>query len=716
MTTASILYVTSGEIPLQLGPTANWVVVLCVGAIMVAFYSVSRFDEPSYDSQSEYFARYKPRFSTAYAKYSRAKSLYILAILLCYFLISLIPDLFDALFRNQAGDGPANLKELRSPLVVALAIVTLQNLPILKDGERKIRGFLHAFAQIPEGVRRTVAQMRSSEFLFDNATVVSLTRKLKAVDGAIFKTPDLVTVITNDELLHTWYCTGSVLSSLSEQNRDTIGIDSRFFDCYDEELENIGSKHAVLAEPVRQHFDAVFGSPTSSRSSASDDADAALLRELRDFRQRLYTFVACGVRSSVKTEEESAGILRKLKFTSRYTAQKGDLFAIIGPIAGLFFIAISIVSVITSFTTQSLQKTVLLPLNQGISWSAAFPVPGEPFKIYTWSLSTALFYAAAILGALAIRQTRISKREWFDINALRKERPLLRYAAPTIFGTAVGCFMLFIIALAGGPGFHLDLNHFDELKHALGEAMHVTFLWSPLAVVMSFMAVALSDIDMCGEQQQWRRLVVRSIVGGLVMALAGFLTGYITITNNVDMYAAANGIADDAAIPEAVNKAVLCVSAFIACQIALFSAILCFIVQLAERYVGHTRRLAGNTFQAASRLGALFGMTLDADGRALLLAAGRDGIDATKVLCRGQWIQFPEGTVVQWSKDNGDSRIGGDVGLISWSGGYLIYEGYADRIAGVAEFVAHLDRRATFSSPEDVSPAIWSDYKPATAA
>jgi len=73
------------------------IIILCFGAAMVGIYSWTRFDEPSFDSQSEHFARYKPRFSTSYTRYRRAKLCYVCAIVLLYFVFSFVPQLFTSL-------------------------------------------------------------------------------------------------------------------------------------------------------------------------------------------------------------------------------------------------------------------------------------------------------------------------------------------------------------------------------------------------------------------------------------------------------------------------------------------------------------------------------------------------------------------------------------------------------------------------------------------
>ncbi|WP_314945875.1 hypothetical protein [Bradyrhizobium cosmicum] len=62
---------------MMLDSVEKWIIAFAFGAVMVGMYSWSRFDEPSCDSRSEYFSRYKPRFSTSYSRYARAKWAYV---------------------------------------------------------------------------------------------------------------------------------------------------------------------------------------------------------------------------------------------------------------------------------------------------------------------------------------------------------------------------------------------------------------------------------------------------------------------------------------------------------------------------------------------------------------------------------------------------------------------------------------------------------------
>jgi hypothetical protein len=66
----------------------RWMIPLCFGAVVVAMYSWTRFDEPSYDGQSEHFARYKPWFATSSQRYWRAKWSCVGAITLLFLMFS----------------------------------------------------------------------------------------------------------------------------------------------------------------------------------------------------------------------------------------------------------------------------------------------------------------------------------------------------------------------------------------------------------------------------------------------------------------------------------------------------------------------------------------------------------------------------------------------------------------------------------------------------
>ena len=654
------------------------IVFLCFGAAMVGIYSWSRFDEPSCDTQSEYFARFKPRFSTSYTLYTRAKLGYACAIILLYCILSFVPELFVAL----AGAGPNAIPSKHvSPLVVALAIVSLQNAPVLRDVECRIRGFLHAFARIPECVRRTVACMRSSPFNFNRDAVAAQTRKLnlRETSNTQFRAV-LTNLLNDDDLLHGWYSVGCVLCALSDRSWDTTGIDPLFFELYQDELDSITARHAALAELVREHVTDYLKSRASGASGRKADAgEPAALREVRDLRERLYTLVACGVHSSVKHDGETLEIIGKLGFA--VTPNDREHGPSILPLVGLSVIALFVLSIVSSVWTRGFSE--FLKLQVGSDWIGAFPaIPTSMPGYMTWTWVVAAFYFSAVFVALAIRNARIVRREWFDLDNLRRERPILRYIMPTLAGMAVGCFTLVLIAVAGGPGFKAS---FSELGNAIIQSLP----WFPLAIVLPLIAIVLCDTPF--EYRGFlRAALVRAMYGAIVMALVGVLTSGFSVSNGVESFAQDHQMA----IPASVKQAGLYVSLFIASQIAVLVFVLCFVIQVADRYTSTAPRLAGEYIDVVTRQGPEFSIFFGNMGEASLLDSKGKGIAATPVLCRGQWQMFAEGTAVRWNAEEGAPKAAGSFGLISSCGDSMIYEGYVDQFSGKADFLAQVRLRS----------------------
>lgn len=573
-----------------------------------------------------------------------------------------------------------------------MAVVTLQDIPGFRDLEQRIRGFLHAKARIPEAVRLTVAQMRGSPFNISPEIEAAQTRRITGLiggdsqDAIAFKN-----LMQEDELLQTWSRIGGLLFALSESRRPGTGIDLLFFDNYKDELDSINARHAAFAERMAEYL-------KSRRSIALED-NSGLLRDIRDVRDRLYTFVACGVHSSSKSDAERVEILRNLGFGISYTREGID----ISPLIGLSIIAMMTLSVFTGYSAQLFREYRLETLDP--KWIGAFPIPSQPFEIYVWSLSVAAFYLAAIFGSLSVRNTRIAGRAWFDLNNLDRDRPILRYVTPTLVGAALGCITLFIIALVGGPAFKPSIGNFSE-------AFVQSAPWFPLAIFMAFIAVAVSDTQVIDGRSWWRKMIVNSVCGASVMILVGFLIGHIVISSRIKAVAS-----PDAFIPPDVAAAGFNLSLFLAFQIGLIVFILCLLIQLVERYRMRPRSIAGKYLRVLTRQGPAFSVFFDPSGKASLLSEAEAGNEAQQEIRQGRWQHFPEGTAVKWGgRLPGDGGTLGDFGLISGCGGSVIYEGYDDHFFGEAEFVAqvqvrndaagapHLQRSVTTSAVEVAAP------------
>jgi hypothetical protein len=643
----------------------NQVAVIAIGALLVAANSWSRFDEPSYASATEFFARYQPRFSTSHSRYVRARLGYVLAIVLVYVLFNLVPEFFES-FNASPIKGSV-------PFGIALAMITLQNVPSLKDLEQRIRGFLHSFAQVPDGVRRTVSELRGSPFNFSSQAFSAQTRKLN-LPQTNDRQPVAIReqIVRDDELLLTWYTTGCILFALSDGNRDKIGIDPLFYEYYKDELDVISSKHLALSHIVRRHLEGIHAAERSEETSSIAEAAVAETRKLRD---RLYTFLACGIHSSLEKDgSKRFEISNRLGFSLPQPTPGGGIP--FSPIAGASFIALLIVSVFSAYFTQQFREYVLEPLG---TWAGGFPVPKQDIEIYFWSSSSAAYYLATVLTVLAVRDHRILKREWFDLNNFDRARPILRYIAPVLVSTAVGVLVLSLISIVGGPAFS---GSFRNLAGPVREAV----VWFPLAAVLACTIIAISDSRLIDERPALR-ICLRALLGASAMGLMGFFVGHFVVTNKINEFAA-NSALDLKLYPE-ISPAKWYFSLFIAGQVWFLVFVLCIIVQIAEHLSLIAKSLRGKQIEVRMRDDVRYRIVFHNSGQAKLTSAYDGNLNVPSR--NGTWLQFPEGTAIKWSyQHDGQARREADFGLVSTYGDSMIYEGYVSSFGRSPDIVAQV--------------------------
>lgn len=455
--------------------------------------------------------------------------------------------------------------------------------------------------------------------------------------------------------------------ALSEANRPQSGIDLLFFDHYKDEFDSISARHEALADRISKY------ATDQDHSTAREREDSDLLHDVRDLRDRLYTFVACGVYSSATTDADRFEILRTLGFSVSHVSRVID----ISPLIGASVMAMITLSVFTGYTVELFRDGFKLnALDPG--WKRALPIPTMPFEIYAWSWSTAAFYLTTIFAALLVRNTRIARRQWFDLNNLERERPIPRYVTPTFVGAAVGILTLSGIAIVGGPGMK---GSFGELAKAAANALP----WSPLALFMALIALVLSDNQLVFGGNIWRKIAGYAVLSAVLMGGVGYLNSHLIIWTGIDEYAARTG----QPVPEIVSKAGTYLSPFIAFQISLIVFVLCAIIQIYEYYAMKARSFSGKAVEIIAKQEAIFSLHFDPAGTAALLPALKNA-GTTEKICDGRWQYFPEGTAMKWNRTSGSNFTAGDFGLISGVGGSLIYEGYADGFYGDPELIAQV--------------------------
>ena len=669
------------ELPEEL----SWTIAFCFGALVVAIYSWSRFDEPSYSKVSGYFRRYQPRFATSRAQYRKAKLGYMTSVVGLYGMLSIFPQLILLLLLGPDGDKILERFEASSvPLYVATFLIGLHNLPGVRELEGQIRSALHAFGKIPEGVRRSVSQLRSAKFDFERyRTQTGVVNDVLQGTAVPLDTPNLAQIIEDDNILRPWVKVHCLLYHLSEPTRHNTGISSSFFEIYGDELDSIKAQIHALGPLVRSYM-TQKGTEKEFTDEASFGGLSNLQNQLYAIRDRLYTFIACGLRSSKAADEQILEELGDLGF--QLDAQPIHTPAVaLKPIFGIFVLAVIVLSTFTTFATLEFLKHIVDPLGLPPDVRASIPIPTSTFLIYAWSPFTAAFYLFSILGALFVRSLAISKRNWFNLHTKRRTRPVIHYTGAIFIGGCCGYATLFIITF----GILLFSNDQGMRIHMLlASALQSSAYWVPLALIISFAALWLSDSKLMASST--RGIIIRASVTGLGMAFVGFLISHIVsnaATDTVDISKLPNR--DEFA--QAMLQANLLISAFI----FIFSTILAVLIQFVEQDQQDQRNLGGNWFLLRSSDGKEYRLSLGVDHKASVQNEGGEQPYAPKVVAVGEWAYFPEGNVIKWSSDRlepaNDEFRPGSFGILSRDQGLIIYEEFRSRVNGKCDYVAQVE-------------------------
>ena len=682
----------------EISDTVAWYAALAFGAIIVGTFSWTRFDEPSYDDKSQFFRLYAPRFSTPSGRYWNARLGYVVVLITIFIFFSLFPKFLLVFVTGDSGtDLEGRSQGSALPLIVAMLLMGFQNVPGFKQLEVRIRSALHAVGKIPDGVRRTVNQLKGAQFNFDDYDAAlrhEMTRLAGAADDHRL-TPDL---IKSDAVLRRWCKISCLLNRITDRGKRSTRISDSFFDTYDEELESITARHDALTLRVAAYTIEFIKSipidadrPIEGTASARGEVlgDAELVRELRKLRDRLFTFIACGLRSSVRSERQVSSALMDLGFDVRLQPKTSR--GILG-VAGLFLIAVVSITVFTVFVSMEFNGQYVAGQNWEDGLSRAILVPQEHVMLWLWTLFSAAFYLAAVVGALVPRAAAIAQLNWFDLDQDERQRPLSHYVGPIILGGMCGylalCLMQVIIyflttSQPSGAGL---------LEHAI-VGMGQSSYWIPLAVIISFFALWVSDAEL--RKTNWTRKLSRALVAALAMALVGWLISDM----NSDLIA--NKILEGSEAPPEFEKAQSRANLMIAAFITLLTTLLLVLIQRQEHRVQKKENLAGKWLTLRSSDGGTCDIQLEPDGTVVHGGAGPQEAEVV-----GTWTQYPEGHVIKWKNplQLGAYWLQGH-GVLLREVDTIIFEEYTADLEREAEFVAQVMPKANGAPPSEPEPA-----------
>lgn len=398
------------------------------------------------------------------------------------------------------------------------------------------------------------------------------------------------------------------------------------------------------------------------------ESDQTTAENLRRARDRLYTFIACGLLSNLRTQIEVDQELHRLGFllpglrSAAYPLWKMIGFSII-------------VIVIASGITTGITKWYIgqLPDLSGIDWREFFKrnfnTPHSDFGLVLWSWKTAGFHFSAVLAAIVARQSFIAKRQWFDLQERERQRPYFQYVWPSLAGAFFGWAVLSVIIFWDVFGTPIGKTPYEAVTLAMQAALQ----WAPLALVLSIIVLYIADSDIKNHTPE--RIAGRALASALITGIVGFL-----IIQTFKQEPNVTGIltaAQFAVHEDEIRSYAFQFGCLAALFIALFDFMLCLVVGFVERMRQNRQNFSDKLLMVSNPRGKQFQVRLSRDGSALTFPPDTPLCGDEHALCAGDWKQIPEGTVVQWRRRSFDeSGAWGDVGIVTLESGSVIYEGY----------------------------------------
>jgi len=511
-------------------------VAVIIGLAIVLGTSWDRFDEPTYTKKdkvgNKYYLRFQPRFIALRRKYGRARLVYVGFMCAAYLIVSTTPWLADFIpglaeaagagdTESGAAESSAGLAQSAAyPLAVAAGLMGFQTVPYLKTLETKCRRTLHTWAKVPKGASDTIMKLMRSDFDFSAYRKLDALKKGKRefehVAAKDFEAAR--NTIEND-----WAkicCTLHSLRLSREVPPAPGGFDQdcysdAFFDEYEPEHEEILMLYRNLAKAVSYHK-----SNSADGGKGSSESRQVLQNDLRSLLEKIYSFVACAVRSKQTTESNVVVALNKLGFAMiEPTLPKVDkgffVLAALGLALIFPLIAIFGPKLFDDFLTNEIDKSELL---------AAFPyVPLNAADGALWAVSTILIQLGAAGAALGYRSRRVRTGDW--------DGSIEQNALAAVLGGCAGFALLSLMS-----AFHLWTR--PEVWQALSASqlswqVFVThsLVWTLLPVITASFAVFHRTTGR--SERSAATLSLWCLGQGVVMALAGFVLGLIFVQLSV---------------------------------------------------------------------------------------------------------------------------------------------------------------------------------------
>ncbi len=526
----------------------EYLVSLAVGGLMVAFASIERFSEPTYKPERgnrELYKKFKPQYFTSDAKYYTALSLYCSCMVGLYLLIAYFPSLIGE-FEKLSGNQDARTASALSPFVAASIVMGLQGIIFINKLESSFRRLFHRWAKIPQGVGKTLNQLRACEFSF------SQYKDRDVLDEPEFDLVEAADFDSDERMRRRWArvcCLVYCLRSQRSQSAISFNLDAAFLDEYFEEIDEIKRVFRSLAaaiESYRKHArPSDEGNARDEQVSSPQQLRQRIQEEMDDLLDRLYSFIACAVRSRATTESEVIAALKDIGFIFPHDGltqiDTTRMFATFLAVAVVAAAGPLTIDVVFSDECRAYEANAI----QGVVAAAGDPcnglyrqikqyypyIPTRHIDALMWALGAAAVHGLAALVALQYRHARVRARRWFG-SERNRQRPYEKYFIAALFGGCAGYVATSVLVLLE-PGVKALIDPGLDWGLELRKGLVPTSTMILLGATTAFFCLYYVDSHYPDDDKQSKWIY--PLVQGVVVGLVGFLTtdAYVEIWHAV---------------------------------------------------------------------------------------------------------------------------------------------------------------------------------------
>lgn len=603
-------------------PDLDYWLAVAFGFIVVLLVSFEKFNTPSYKRrEKEIFKKYRPRFITFDRLFARALVFYLLFVEAIYAGIVLSAGFGEAMLEGAGGEQP-EFGSPAHPLFAASIVVGFQSGFWIKEVERRLRRWLHWWAKIPRGAWSTIINLRSSDFAFDIYR-----------DEEVLRAPELRTVHQADfkrdspPILRKWARMCCVLYNI-RASRDpeapAVGgfdagcCDQNFFAEYEDDYEEIQLLHRNLAPSMERYRQIQADTPQDNLQATEDTIN----KDLETLATKLYTFIACAVRSQQSKETGVATALNALGFRVDPEPMPVDW---IGIVAAVFLAAV------LSFAGALVIDVYFGKFDEALVKQLNY-IPQDPLKRILWPISTFLCLGSAIVAGRVYRRAQARRNDWQHRRGQEIERPYLKYIFAGVLG-AIASYLFLVLMSIIDRAVDEQMTTLDAASSALVEVAVLSLVWIFVGGIAAGRAVYYRDTPKAQLTPRRRAEFV-----GLDAVSMGAVA-YVSTELYIFLWQKFNTVAGD---PTAINQRY---SISIAVLVAVIGASIGYF--LPRRQLRQERRAASwiGTWKIPEEDGTLHTITLVPGGFA-----------STDL--------YPDGHG-EWSLDDDQSRV-----RINWTSGW----------------------------------------------